>query len=108
MDVVSQTNVSELGGNLWLIAVLVIFIILTAIGVSGVLAAVEEADGEMALMSLTVIVVFGILTYFANGWASVEHTEYKVIVDDFNEVHENYEIIDQDGDIYTVIKKEDE
>lgn len=108
MDILSQSQVSEIGGNGWMTVLFIAVVGVGVISVAAFFAFADLQDGGGALISLAVAIVFGAIAFNLPGWTSVEHTEYKVIINDFNEVHEEYEIVDQEGDIYTVIEKEDE
>ena len=61
--------------------------------------------------TLFVAALLSVFTIAACMSYNTFHTEYKVNIDDsvgFNEFNSRYEIISQDGDIYTVIEKVDE
>jgi hypothetical protein len=80
-----------------------------------VLTIIDLVDGEDTLVVGAVFVLmlsFG--SYFcfatANSEKVLSHIEYKVIIEDnveFNEFLSHYEILEQDGEIYTVKEKGD-
>ena len=110
MEVLSKTDVTQLGDNGWLIMLFFATVFVAIVLFSILVTVLSEGAGSwQAVIALFVLVVaFGIATYYTYGWASEEVTQYKVKVSDFNEVHEDYKIIEQEGEIFTVIKKEDE
>lgn len=109
MEILSQETYAVLGGNFLLDGLLILSAMAAALILIG--AFLELSDGSVSgfLVSVVCLIAFSVLTYFSYGWATEYQTKYKVTIDDFNEVHDGgYEIVDQEGDIYTVIKKEDE
>lgn len=65
------------------------------------------------ITSIICILIVGLLVLVIAVGLCVEydtfHTEYEVTIDDsvgFNEFTNRYEIVSQDGDVYTVIEKE--
>lgn len=70
------------------------------------LMTLQEEDGiSTAIISVIVAIVIFILGAFLIGVDTTEVTEYKVIIDDsvsYVEFMEKYEVIDQEGEIYTV------
>lgn len=109
VEILNQTNIycKELNsGIFWLVLGLGLFAGL-------VLAILEWRDGFIASGILDIVIglicgaFFGIIGYVASIDTTDElsHVEYKVIVSDevsFTDFMEKYEIIDQEGQIYTV------
>ena len=61
------------------------------------------------ILCILTLVVFCILTVFTDCFEECSHIEYKVTIDDsvsMNEFLDKYEIIDQEGKIYTVKERE--
>lgn len=90
------------------------------IGIAGAIAfAVTALDTRSWLDTVEIIVFSGLaIVFLALGilsWKVIEkqtsvfsHYEYKVLIDDsvsLNEFNEKYEILDQEGQIYTVIER---
>ena len=81
--------------------------------VAGILASISD-DWELGVTIFLVVFIagsalFGTLVGCATGEPIEYETQYKVVIDDsvsMNEFTEKYEIIDQDGKIYTVREKE--
>lgn len=71
-------------------------------------------NGDITGLLLLIFVgFFGFTSFFlfskGNGEKVYSHEEYKVIIDDsvkLNDFYEKYEVIDQEGEIYTVIERE--
>lgn len=81
--------------------------------VAGILTGVSDDWGLGVTVFLIIFLVgsalFGTLVGRATGDPIEYETQYKVIIDDsvsMNEFIEKYEIIDQDGKIYTVRERE--
>lgn len=90
------------------------------IGTAGVISFAIHALGNHSLLDTVEIIVFSglAIVFLALGilsWKVIEkqtsvfsHYEYKVLIDDsvsLNEFNEKYEILDQEGQIYTVIER---
>ena len=96
--------------NFWLIVGIAFGIALLV----GFIAGLSEMDIEFGLgIFLTIFVVgsgiIGIIVGATTGEPTAYETQYKVTIDDsvsMNEFIEKYEIIDQEGKIYTVREKE--
>lgn len=81
--------------------------------VAGILASGSE-DWKLGVIIFLVVFIaggplFGILIGGTTGEPIEYETQYKVVIDDsvsMNEFTEKYEIIDQDGKIYTVREKD--
>lgn len=59
---------------------------------------------SLMVSSLILVIAVGLCDEY-----NTFHTEYEIIIDDsvgFNEFTDRYEIVSQDGDIYTVIERE--
>lgn len=75
----------------------------------------EIRSGEIGMAAFTIIIgtfitlVFGFLTGDANSKTIAYKNQYKVIISDevsMNEFNERYEVINQEGKIYTVEERE--
>ena len=81
--------------------------------IAGILAGVSD-DWELSVIVFLVVFIvggllFGTLVGCTTGEPIEYETQYKVVIDDsvsMNEFTEKYEIIDQEGKIYTVREKE--
>ena len=81
--------------------------------IAGILAGVSE-DWELGVIIFLVVFIaggalFGTMVGCSTGEPTEYETQYKVVIDDsvsMNEFTEKYEIIDQEGKIYTVREKE--
>lgn len=83
--------------------------VLILVGVFGILLfliGVTEGEGAVLTIGLVLAVVgFGLVAVINSNF-SYEYEQHKVTITDFNEVHkQGYEIIEQEGEIYTVQKK---
>lgn len=61
------------------------------------------------LLGLLVGVILGLVSFAATATPTEYENQYKVIISDevsMNEFYENYEVIDQEGKIFTVREKE--
>lgn len=81
--------------------------------IAGVLAGASDDWGLDVTVFLTVFLVggalFGTFVGCTTGEPTEYETQYKVVIDDsvsMNEFTEKYEIIDQEGKIYTVREKD--
>lgn len=90
----------------FIIAILAVAILVTMI------IAVLSGTGE-ALILLGFIVILGAASFCCfekgNSEEVYSHEEYKVIIDDsvsLNDFYEKYEVISREGEIYTVIERE--
>lgn len=120
VDVLSQELVEVVSGmnqTCMKIATIAIFIIF-----SGILCAIAEAKGVefgnifvnciITMLIISFISLFSIPVGFAIGDTSKTktHTEYKVTISDdvnFNEFDHKYEILSQEGKIYTIKERDD-
>lgn len=92
---------------------LVVIIAFFVAVIAGVLAGVSD-DWKLGVAVFLIVFIaggalFGTLVGRTTGEPTEYETQYKVIIDDsvsMNEFTEKYEIIDQDGKIYTVREKE--
>ena len=98
------------------LCVFVVFI-LAAIGAIIFFSAIDGCASDTgewicfvcAILCMLTFVVFGILAVFTDCFKAYSHIEYKVTIDDsvsMNEFLDKYEILDQEGKIYTVKEKE--
>lgn len=92
-----------------IIAALIFTMVFCILGIiSVVLAIVDNAPGMGVIGALCLMgaLVLGMAGFGAA--AEEPHIEYKVLIDQsvsWSEVYENYEIIDQEGKIYTIKEK---
>lgn len=66
--------------------------------------------GILSSLALFVVSIFSLVAIGVCNEYLTFHTEYEVIADDsvgFNEFYNHYEIIYQDGDIYTIREKDE-
>lgn len=109
VEILNQTNVYYNEGKFW------IFLLVLSLGLfAGLVPAIFEwRDGFIAsgILAISIGLIcgafFGIIGYVASIDTTDElsHVEYKVIVSDevnFTDFMEKYEIVDQEGQIYTV------
>lgn len=89
-------------GCSFLVGVFVCFII-------GVVLAILFSDGSLVLLMLAIGFCVGAVMYPASDVKTGEYIKYKVTISDdvpLNEFYERYEIINQEGRIYTIKEKE--
>ena len=63
-----------------------------------------------AILSLATIFTMGILDSYSTTTEELDHYEYKVTIDDsvpMKEFLSKYEIINQEGEIFTIVERED-
>lgn len=110
VEILNQTNVYCEEGNIW------VFLLILGFGlIVGLILAILECNdlGFNATGILCIIIGLGFCLVFGSmGYAGtidttdeLSHVEYKVIVSDevsFTDFMEKYEILDQEGQIYTV------
>ena len=110
VTILSQRDIST--GVLNMTAFWIAFWIVTSLLFIGVICAIKYS--EEWIMALWFIVVpfvamiFGLLFGTAFGHNECEYTEYKVTIDEsvsMTEFYERYEVIDQEGLIFTVKEK---
>lgn len=70
-------------------------------------------DGDLPVIPIIMFLMFGVMSfgYFSDYINRVEYKEYKVTIDDnvsLKEFNERYEIIDREGEIYTIVEKSKE
>lgn len=82
---------------------------LIAGAIAGILNDDASLFGEIVIVGIICSVSFGVLLGFANGTPIEYETQYKVIISDevsMNDFLERYEILDQEGKIYTVRERD--
>lgn len=104
MKILSTEVISGLGDG-WMV-VGVILILLGVAGIVTCLVALTEGDFTVSMfglfLALTSLGIVGLI----DAEYGYEYEQHKVTITDINEVHEKgYEIIEQEGEIYTVQKK---
>jgi hypothetical protein len=110
VEILSVTEVVvDSASNWWLAG----FVFLGIIIFGGIIGFVVEMDIGGVIVGCTFGVLIGFLGLFIAGAATdtpiAYETHYKVIIDDsvlMNDFLEKYEIVDQDGKIYTVREKD--
>ena len=114
VEILSQTDIYKTEGYPWIIGIFLCVGLL-----AGVIGAIVEAQ-SFGFSDITFpIVLIGFLLGLAIGLTgfaltlhesdTADYTEYKVIIDDsvsMNEFLDKYEILDQEGKIYTVKERE--
>ena len=108
------SEMSVRGEELWIVIAWVLLTIATIVGM--ILDNVEHwyySGWDTRIMGIICALMVGALTSMVAVGLCYEyntfHTEYKVTIDDsvsFNEFNSRYEIVSQDGDVYTVIEME--
>jgi uncharacterized membrane protein len=107
ITVLSENTVSPL----WLgIALIIIGVLAIFLGVMLIIIALSTRDYGVCAIPFAICIV-GLAGLIAGVMQCCEkpEVEYKVTIDDtvnFKEFNNRYTIIDQDGDIYTIIEKE--
>ncbi len=114
VEILSQTNIYKTEGCPWIIGIFLCVGLL-----AGVIGAIVEARSFGFSDIIFPIVLIGFLLGLAIGLTgftltlhesdTVDYIEYKVTVDDsvtMNEFLDKYEILDQEGKIYTVKERE--
>ena len=86
--------------------VCVILTLVMLVGIAVALVGLFEWEVELFVAGLAVIfVAVGFINLIDNHFG-YEYEQHKVLITDYNEVHQNsYEIIDQEGEIFTIQKK---
>lgn len=101
MEILSQ-NVQANGTPVLLTALVVILTILA-------LYVIIDIDGGSIAIGVVICMCALIIGCIHNFVPNNETTYYKATITDFNEVYERgYEVVDNEGKIYTLKKKEDE
>lgn len=104
-------NVVETGGSVW--TYLVLFFLGAAIILIGICLVSEYSDvpsGVIGVGCITIgaaLALVSIVLLATN--TSTTHKEYKVIIDEkttFHEIYDKYDVIKQEGYIYTLVDKE--
>lgn len=96
--------------NFWITIAAVAFAALIA----GILTEIDTKDRTMGVFAFSVVLtigglVFGSIIGFKSGEPIEYETQYKITIDDsvsMTEFLDKYEILDQDGKIYTVRERE--
>ena len=79
--------------------------------IAGIVSLILGIIDESGLIGFSVIVLFGAFMFGALGFSELSkepYIQYKVLIDQdvsWSEVYERYEIIDQEGQIYTIKEK---
>jgi uncharacterized protein YacL len=115
VEILSQTNVYEYTASSWLI-----LLFLTIGFIVGLVIAVIECINYGFDSDVICVVVYCTLIGLGIGFIgfllsieptdTVDHIEYKVTISDtvnFNEFTDKYEILDQEGKIYTIREREE-
>lgn len=88
------------------IVLTVVATVVVGLSVVCVIMRFRDDDNTWLLISVITGVVAGVLVALTiHGYTTQSHKVYKVTIDDnvsFNDFIEKYEIVDQDGQIYTV------
>ena len=103
-EVIYNTFLPEWCG---VIAVIVMMILIIPFAIS---ATEGKTVGVIICATLFVVGIFVMAFSLSPNENSINHIEYKVTIDDsvsMNEFLDKYEIIDQEGKIYTVKERED-
>jgi hypothetical protein len=107
MEILSTEVVSEFtffGGVVAIISAIFLIVGILVL-IHGI---VELSIGTAAIGSASILLAITCM-YLANTKLSVNHEEHKVIIEDYAEFHQDaYEIIDVEGQILTIKKKEDD
>ena len=108
VNILSQTT-QHMGGSL---GVFIIGIFVLALALFCLIAPIRELiDGNDSFVGVIFLGIgLCVLGYFmvSQYWHPNSYTEYKVTISDkvnFNEFNSKYNIIDQDGKIYTIEKR---
>ena len=107
ITVLAQETITPPTGAI--IGALIFSIVFCVLGIISVVLAIADDEpgmGVIGALCLMGALVLGVVGFSAA--AEDPHTEYKVLIDQnvsWSEVYENYEIIDQEGQIYTIKEK---
>ena len=80
-------------------------ILLFFVGIAGALVLISGIlDGDTVTMCVgTMLLLCMPLAFTLDAAHDYEYEQHKVLISDFNEVHQDgYEIVDQEGEIYTI------
>ena len=91
----------------WNVATIFFYVLAISCAILSILFAI---DGDLTviastLLSIALMIAAIVIAYIKGAEEGYDYTEYKVIVDDtvnMNEFMREYEILDQDGEIYVV------
>lgn len=85
----------------------VLFAIVAIVCTVAMLALMSEGEGLPSLIAFVGVLVSGLIIYYVHDLGSTTYQTHVVKIDDIEEVHElGYEIIDQDGKLFTIKKKD--
>ena len=107
ITVLAQETITPPTGDI--IAALIFAMVFCILGIIGVVLAFVDSEPSMGVLGAVCIMgalVLGMVGFSAT--AEEPYTEYKVLIDQnvsWAEIYENYEIIDQEGQIYTIKEK---
>ncbi|WP_214771350.1 hypothetical protein [Exiguobacterium sp. s133] len=105
MKILSEKEYYDFHPALGFICLVCGLLLLCAV-VAFIVEAFKEGRFDLFLASM-VLVIFSLML-FQGFNESLDHKmvyEYKAIITDFNEVHDKgYEIVDREGEIYTLVK----
>lgn len=110
VTILAQEEIHSLGINttaFW-VAFTIAFILIGAFIVWGIIETGENAFVLLFLLALMASLLFGIVIGAAFGDTEYAYTKYKVTIDEsvsMTDFYEKYEILDQDGLIFTVREK---
>ena len=108
IEILSSTSIYNTMFSEWVITISIMLTFVSLI--LAVICASFEEYGWLALCVVLMMVMFTVAIYgCADNKDSVHHMEHKVIINDsvkMNDFLEKYEIIDQEGKIYTVRERE--
>ena len=100
MEILSETT-----RDLEYLIIIGIWFFIALIGVAMIANSIIEGRFKSELLMGLIILSLSMFVLFRIK--DIDNTEYKVIITDFNEVYNNgYEIVDKDGQIYTVRKSD--
>lgn len=110
MKIMTVLNVVETDGNVWTYLILLFLgITLILIGISLEVSAYSETIGVgCAAVGISVGAILVVISIVLLA-ARTPHKEYKVIIDEkttFHEIYDKYDVIKQEGYIYTLVDKE--
>ena len=106
-------NVVEAGGNVW--TYLVLFFLGVAIILIGICLVSDYSGTTSNVTGVGCITIGAVLAFVSivllTTNTSTTHKEYEVIIDEkttFHEIYDKYDVVKQEGYIYTLVDKEKE
>lgn len=104
MEILSTEVLTGIKGGWGAFCMILTLVVIIGLAVSVV--GLFEWDAGMFLIGLPIMAIGVMLISILDDYQGYSYEQHKVLITDFNEVHgQGYEILEQEGEIYTVQKK---